>query len=230
MTICVIPARSGSKRLKRKNIKLFHGKPIISYAIKIAKSCNLFSRIIVSTDCKKIKKIAEKYGAEVPFLRSKKLSDDYTITAEVIIDTIKKTSSENCQYHFCIYPTAILITKKDLTKAFKKIKKVKADALFAVYENSSLMRSFKYNKKRDVIDFKWKKYSQYMSQDLPKIYSDTGTFFIFNTKKYLASKKILSKKTIPYEISKIKGIDLNTKDDLELLKAAYSFNIAKRTN
>ena len=72
MTICVIPARSGSKRLKNKNIKSFNGKPIISYAIKIAKSSKLFSRIIVSTDCKKIKSIAEKYGAEVPFLRSKK--------------------------------------------------------------------------------------------------------------------------------------------------------------
>ena len=90
MTICIIPARSGSKRLKNKNIKKFDGKPIISYAIKIAQSSGLFSKIIVSTDSKKISNIAKRYGAEVPFLRSKKLSDDFATTSEVIIDCIKK--------------------------------------------------------------------------------------------------------------------------------------------
>ncbi len=228
--VCLIPARLGSKRIKNKNIIKISKTPLIGHVIKTALKSKLFSKVVVSTDSKKIAKIAKSYGAIAPFLRSKKLSNSNTGIKETLVDCINQIKTFHIEHHFCIYPTAILITKKDLTKAFKKIKKVKADALFAVYENSSLMRSFKYNKKRDVIDFKWKKYSQYMSQDLPKIYSDTGTFFIFNTKKYLASKKILSKKTIPYEISKIKGIDLNTKDDLELLKAAYSFNIAKRTN
>ena len=103
MTICIIPARSGSKRLKNKNIKKFNGKPIISYAIKLAKSSGLFSRVVVSTDSKKISNIAKSYGAEVPFLRSKKLSDDFTTTAEVLIDCIKKISSEKTEFHFCLY-------------------------------------------------------------------------------------------------------------------------------
>ena len=95
MTICIIPARSGSKRIKNKNIKLFDGKPIISYAIQLARSCGLFKRIIVSTDSYSISKIAKKYGAEVPFLRSKKLADDFASTFEVLADCIKRISSHH---------------------------------------------------------------------------------------------------------------------------------------
>ena len=94
MSICIIPARSKSVRIKNKNIINFFGKPIIAYAIDVAKESKLFKRIIVSTDSKKIAKIAIKYGAEVPFLRSKKLSDNYTTTTDVIIDSIKKISSK----------------------------------------------------------------------------------------------------------------------------------------
>ena len=93
MTICIIPARSGSKRIKNKNIKRFGGKPIISYAIRLAITSGLFKRIVVSTDSNRIAKIAKKYGAEVPFLRSKKLADDFTTLPEVLIDCIKKISS-----------------------------------------------------------------------------------------------------------------------------------------
>ena len=112
MTICIIPARSGSKRIKNKNIKLFNGKPIISYAIRLAKSCSLFKRIIVSTDSYNISKIAKKYGAEVPFLRSKKLANDFATTSEVVVDCIKRISSQTTKYHFCLYPTTTLLFKK----------------------------------------------------------------------------------------------------------------------
>ena len=123
MTICIIPARSGSKRVKKKNIKLFFGKPIISYAIQLAKSCGLFKRIVVSTDSYKISTIAKKYGAEVPFLRSKKLANDFTPTVDVLIDCINKISSQATKYHFCLYPCTTLLFKKDLINSFKKIKK-----------------------------------------------------------------------------------------------------------
>ena len=88
------------------------GKPIIAYSILLAIQSKLFKRVVVSTDCKKIKKISEKYGAEVPFLRSKKLSDDHTGTDQVIRDCIKNLKSENNKYHFCIYPTSPLFKKK----------------------------------------------------------------------------------------------------------------------
>ena len=88
--ICIIPARQGSKRIKNKNIKLFAGKPLISHVIKTAKKSKLFSRIVVSTDSTRIANIAKNNGAEVPFLRNKKLSNDYAGTAEVMIDSVKK--------------------------------------------------------------------------------------------------------------------------------------------
>ena len=94
MTICIIPARGNSKRIRNKNIINFYGKPIIYYSILLAKKSKLFSRIVVSTDDNKIAKIAKKYGAEVPFIRSKKLSNDYVNSTDVVIDTIKKIFSE----------------------------------------------------------------------------------------------------------------------------------------
>ena len=140
MSICIIPARSKSVRIKNKNIINFFEKPIIAYAIDVAKKSKLFKKIIVSTDSKKIAKIAINYGAEVPFLRSKKLSDNYTTTTDVIIDSIKKISSKNDTFCCCIYPTAVLINKNDLIMSFKKIKKLNADLLVAIarYHNSPL--------------------------------------------------------------------------------------------
>ena len=134
MTICIIPARSGSKRIRNKNIKLFHGKPIISYAIQLAKSCGLFKRIVVSTDSYNISKIAKKYGAEVPFLRSKKLANDFATTSEVVVDCIKRISSQTTKYHFCLYPTTTLLFKKDLINSFKKIKQNDFDLLIPVLD------------------------------------------------------------------------------------------------
>ena len=107
--ICIIPARIGSKRIKHKNIKNFLGKPIISWVISSAKKSKCFSEVFVSTDSTKIKKISEKFGAEVPFLRSKKLSDDKTGTGEVAKDFILKIIQMGYKFkNVClIYPTAI---------------------------------------------------------------------------------------------------------------------------
>ena len=99
MTICIIPARGGSKRIKNKNIKIFNGKPMIYYAINLAKNSKLFSRIIVSTDSLKIARLAKKYGAEVPFKRTKKLSNDHSTSTEVILDTVKKMNGEPIPSH-----------------------------------------------------------------------------------------------------------------------------------
>ena len=130
--LVVIPARSNSQRLKNKNFINFYGKSIISYVIETAKKSKIFSKIIVSTDSKKIASIAKKCGAEVPFIRSKKLSDNFTTSKEVVIDCIKKISSQKNAYHCCIYPTAVLTKVNDLKKSFNKIKKLKADYLIAI--------------------------------------------------------------------------------------------------
>ena len=127
MNIAIIPARNGSKRLPKKNIKLFYNKPIISYAIIAAKKTKLFDKIIVSTDSKQIKKIAEFYGAEVPYLRPKHLSNDKVHFNESIKHMIqwlekKKFKPKNV---CCIYPTTPLLEHKLLIKGYYKLKKIK---------------------------------------------------------------------------------------------------------
>jgi len=223
MSICIIPARSKSVRIKNKNIINFFGKPIIAYAIDVAKKTKLFKRIIVSTDSKKIANIAIKYGAEVPFLRSKKLSDNYATTTDVIIDSVQKISSKNDIICCCIYPTSVLINKNDLIKSYKKIKKLNADLLVAITRYShSPLRSFE-RKKLNWINYKYKKYAFTRSQDLEDLYHDTGSFYFYKISSLLHNKNIiLSKKITYFEINSDRTIDINYPEDLKIAKAKYA--------
>ena len=223
MTICIIPARSGSKRIKYKNIKLFAGKPIISYAIQLAKSTGLFKRIIVSTDSYKISKIAKKYGAEVPFLRSKKLANDFTPDSDVLIDCIKKISSHDTKYHFCLYPTTTLLFKNDLIHAFKKIKKINFDHLSSVTDfDFSPHRAYKFVEK-DGIEFNSKKFQRKRSQDLPKLCHFSGNFYIFKTKSLLKHKGKLPRKTTYYFIDRYRAIDIDTEPDFKFAEFMFKY-------
>ena len=221
MSICIIPARSGSKRIKNKNIKKINGVPIIAILIKTIIRSKLFKRVIVSTDSKKIASISRKYGAEVPFLRSKKLSNDLAPTYKVLIDVINKLKTHDYLYHCCIYPTSILIDKNDLLKAFKKIKKTKMDFICPVnkFENNPL-RSFTINK--NFLSYTWPKYQYSRSQDLDNLYYDTGSFYIYKTKELLKIKrnKILPKKSTFIDLKK-KLIDINYPKDFQKLKKQF---------
>jgi len=224
MTICIIPARSGSKRIKNKNIQKINGTPLIAITIKIAKKSKLFKRIIVSTDCLKIALISKKYGAEVPFLRSKKLSDDYTPTHKVIIDTINRIGSSKEKFHFCIYPTSVLIDTNDLKKALLKIKKTKSNFICPIVKyESSPFRSFII--KKSYIHHTWPSFKMKRSQDLKDLYYDTGSFYIYRTNSIL---KIKNQNFIPkkstYIILKKKLIDVNYPEDLKALKKIFKIN------
>ena len=211
--ICIIPARSGSKRIKNKNIKLFNGKPIISYAIKFAKSTGLFKKIVVSTDSYKISKIAKRYGAEVPFIRSKKLANDFAPTKDVVLDCIKRISSENTKYHFILYPTSVLLLKKDFNSSFNKIKKYNYDHLVAVTDYAySPHRAFKFIGKKKV-----------SFQDLPRLIHDTGSFYIWKTKALLKYKGRMPKKSTYYLLDRYRSVDINTEQDFKLASLLYKF-------
>ena len=227
--ICIIPARSKSKRIINKNIKLFFGKPLISHSLLIAKKSKLFKNIYVSTDSKKIKKISEKNGAEVPFLRDKKLSGDHTSTKDVLIDFIKKIENENIDIIFCLYPTAPLLLIKDLKLALKEFLKKKADCLLPIAKHrSSPLRSIKLNKNNKV-EFFFSKFQKYRSQDLKELYFDTGTFYIFK-KDVLLKKKfdVFPKNTVPFLIDSLRSVDINEYKDLEDAKIIYKFLFKKK--
>lgn len=223
MTICIIPARSGSARIKNKNIIDFYGKPIIAHVIEIAKRSKLFERVIVSTDSKRIARIALNYGAEVPFLRSKKLSNNFTPTLDVIIDSVKKISTEKVYFHCCIYPTAILTSINDLKLAYKKIKKLNANYLIAItrYQNSPLRCLQKKN--LNYIKYKYQKYLLSRSQDLKNYYYDTGSFYFYKTSCLLNRKKnSLTNKMTYIEIDNQRVADINYYGDLQLARLKYS--------
>ena len=221
-SICIIPARGGSKRIKNKNIKNFFGKPLIYYSIKAAIKSNIFDKIIVSTDSKKIASIAKKYGAEVPFLRSKKLSTDKVITDLVLLDVINNLKSQNYKIHACIYPTAPLIKGKDLIKAYKRLLLSKADSIFGVTKFDYPIDRALY-KKNNFFHFKENKNKNKRSQDLKEYFHDSGSFYLFKTKNFLKNKTIITNKSLGYYLNKIDSCDIDDEEDLQLAKLLYRF-------
>tara|TARA_B100001996_G_scaffold382920_1_gene376316 strand:+ start:9580 stop:10275 length:696 start_codon:yes stop_codon:yes gene_type:complete len=226
--ICIIPARGDSKRIKNKNIKFFFGKPLIGHAIKLAKKTKIFSRVIVSTDSSKIAKVAKKFGAEVPFLRDQKLSNDKVNVPEVLFDCIKRISTEKISEHFCIYPTSPLLRKKDIIEAYKKFKRKKADGLVAVSDyDFPPVRAFKViNGER--IKYKWPKFSSKRSQDLERLLHDTGTFYIFKTRFFLKTKTIFGNNTCYYFMDRLNSIDIDNPEDFEIAKIFYKHRKLKK--
>ena len=228
MTIAIIPARLSSKRIKKKNIKKFFGLPIISYVIKTAIGSKLFKEVIVSTESKKIKKIAEKYGAKVPFLRSKKLSNDHTSTREVIIDVIKKLEMKNYEFEniCCIYPTSIFINKKNLINANKVFLKNKKKYIFSACKYSHpIQRSFSLNKNNKPIPF-LKKNLKKRTQDFKVTYHDAGQFYFGSKKSFLNGVNIFSKKAYPIILKSQYVLDIDNLEDWKL--AEIKFKILKK--
>ncbi len=215
--ICIIAARSGSKRIKNKNIINVLGKPMISYPITNALNSGLFRKIYVTTDSKKIRKVSEKYGAIVPSLRKKNLSNDKVGLQEVIIDFIKSNKFHKENFIVFIYATAILVDAKMIKKAIAKFKKSRCEYLLGIQEfKSNPLRALRI--KKNFISFAHQKNSKKNTQDLDKLYYDIGTFFIFKTKTILKLPRKLPKKTSYYIYKKFEVCDIDDKEDLKLAK------------
>lgn len=190
LNLAVIPARGGSKRIPRKNIKDFFGKPVIVYSIELALRSGLFSEVMVSTDDQEIAEIAEKAGALVPFLRSQKNSDDMATTIDVIKEVLASYNSmqnkifENLA---CIYPVAPLIQLRHFRDGFEILKKNNFDSVFPVMEYSSpVWRGFELdaNGKARML---WPEHTQKRSQDLKKVYYDAGQWYWLKADKIAGS-------------------------------------------
>lgn len=219
MITCIIPARSGSKRIKNKNIKKFFGKPLIYYSIKLALKNKKFNKVIVSTDSKKIAKIAKKFGASVPFLRSKKNSSDKTPIIDVLKEVVQKSNIKE-SFVCCLYPTAPLLKEKDLKKGLKMICD-KYDQIVAISEFvSPTQRAFKKHGK-SFIKFINPKYKFRRSQDLNKTFFDTGTFAIYKNNIILNYKKIKNPKIGFVEIDRYAAVDINNNKDFKFAKFLF---------
>ncbi len=176
--IAIIPARGGSKRLPGKNIRNFLGKPVIAYSIETALKSKLFDRVMVSTDSKQIGDIAKKYGAEVPFFRSEKNSNDSATLSDTINEVIYQYKTKGVSYDFicCLLPTAPFITTDTLNRAFSLLQSGKYSSVRPVVSYSyPIQRSFKMMNGK--VEFLFPEYSKTRSQDLEKMYHDAGQFY-----------------------------------------------------
>jgi CMP-N-acetylneuraminic acid synthetase len=219
--VCIIPARKNSKRIKNKNLLNFGGKPLIAHSITEALKSKIFSRVVVTTDSKQIAKIAIKYGAEVPFIRSKKLSNDTAGIKAVTCDCIKRLKSQNVKYHFIIYATNPLLKMIYLKKAFIKLKKLNYNLLIGVKKfETNPIKAITINK--DDLNFKFKKILLKNSQTFNNFYYDDGSFTILETKSYLRRKNFIAKKSTYFLHGENDSLDLNTKEDLVKLRKIFN--------
>lgn len=225
--LAIIPARGGSKRIPRKNIKSFLGKPIIAYSIEAAIKSNLFTEVMVSTDDEEIAKIALQYGAEVPFLRSHENSDDFATTVEVITEVIQsyRNHARSFDYLCCIYPTAPFVTKQKLNISLEILKSKSLDTVFPVIQYSfpvqRAMRAFQ----KDFIRMIQPEYINARSQDLEPTYHDAGQFYWVKTEKILAQKKLWTDRTGFIEINEIEAQDIDTETDWKIAELKYKMMI-----
>lgn len=223
MNIAVIPARGGSKRIPKKNIKNFSGKPIIAYSIEAANESGLFDRIIVSTDDHEIADVARHFGAEVPFMRPAELADDYIGTNSVVKHTVEWLSNNgfHIDYACCIYATAPFLNNKYLQEGIKRLKKSNKLFAFSVTSFSvPILRSFKMNDDNSVQMF-WPEYLKTRSQDLPAAYHDAGQFYWGKPEAFLNDYPVFSKYSIGVVLPSHLVVDIDTPEDWKRAELIY---------
>ena len=224
MNVAIIPARGGSKRIPRKNIKSFCGQPIIAYSIEAAITSELFNKVIVSTDNEEIAEVAKKYGAEVPFIRPVELADDYAGTDEVFIHALNflKENTDNYNYACCIYPATPLLKVSLLSEGLDKLRANNATSCFLVVEfNSSIYRALEINDKGH-LGMIWPEYKKSRTQDLPTAYYDAGQFYWVDIEKYFKNKSILSNNSIPIVLQRYEVVDIDTDEDWRFAELLYA--------
>ncbi len=215
MNVAIIPARKNSQRIKNKNIKVFNGKPIIYWAIKAAIRSNLFSEVYVSTDSKKIANLSKQYGAKVLYPRPKKLSDDYAKIIDVIKYEIKNLEDKKIKFKniCCIFPAAAFIKKSYLSKSLILLKKIKFKGFVFVANEikKNKLRSFYF--KKDKLNLVCEDFQNTRTQDLPRIYIDSGQFYWGEKKLWLKEKSVFIKNSKCYHLPRFKSIDIDNLAD-----------------
>jgi len=223
--LAIIPARAGSKRIPNKNIIDFFGKPIIAYSIEAALSTKLFDEVMVSTDSEEIAEIAKKYGAKVPFLRSKENASDHSTTVDAILEVIEMYRLEGIFYESgcCIYPAAPLITSSLIQNCFDLFQKDDWDAVFpAVEYNHPIDRAFFIND-QGAIEMIINQNKSKRTQDMKQSFHDSGQLYWFNPSKLILNKSLFTENTSVLKISQIETQDIDNLDDLILAKIKFNY-------
>ena len=226
--IAIITARGGSKRIPKKNIKDFCGKPIIAYSIEAAISSKLFDEVMVSTDSEEIAEIAKKYGASVPFMRSAETSNDYATTNDVLMEVFNEYEKRGQEFDIavCIYPTAPFVTADKLKRAIDMVEKDGADAVTPVVQFSfPPQRAFII--RDNALEYQYPENASARSQDLEPIYHDCGQFYVMKPKTVMDG--IIIKKTTPIVMPESEVQDIDTVEDWKIAEMKYQIMVSDNT-
>lgn len=220
--IAIITARGGSKRIPKKNIKEFCGKPIIAYSIRAALDSGIFDEVMVSTDSEEIAEIARAYGAKVPFMRSAKTSDDFATTADVLMEVLERYQELGRTFEVmsCIYPTAPFVTTQKLQSAYDTLTKEHAVMAMPVV-------AFSYPPQRsyilqgNMLEMKWKENYNKRSQDLEKMYHDAGQFYMYQVEAFIRLKGQMTESIVPVIVDEMDVQDIDNESDWKLAELKY---------
>lgn len=225
--IAIIPARGGSKRIPRKNIRDFLGKPIISYSIEAAIESNLFDEVIVSTDDPEIAEIALRYGAKVPFFRSEENSNDFATTADVLIEVLNWYKNKGISFEnaICIYPCSPFVSTELFEKARGILKAQKADCVFPVIRyGHPIQRALKIDQIGKLKLF-FEEFSNSRTQDIQNTYHDAGMFYYFDVNNFLENKSLRTENSFAIEVDENLTQDIDNELDWKLAELKYKLII-----
>jgi len=218
-SIAIITARGGSKRIPRKNIKEFFGQPMIKYAIDAALESKIFDTVMVSTDDEEIAKIAKNFGADVPFIRSEKTSNDFATTMDVLLEVINKYKIMNIEFDTlcCIYPCVPFLKGNTLISAYNVFTNSNTDVLIPVVRFSyPIQRALRINND-DFLEYVYPEYIITRSQDLEPMYHDVGLFYFYK----VDSLSVQSKKIKYFKMREIEIQDIDTEEDWNYAEMKY---------
>ena len=226
MKVAIIPARGGSKRIPRKNIKMFKGKPMIAWAIQAAKKSDLFDHVLVSSDDPEILEISREYGAETPFVRPKNISDDMTATVPVIAHAVGEciASGWRVDYACCIYPGVPFLDTNDLVKSFQLLLESGADFVYPVTEYAHPIQRAMRQMPSGQMEFIDNNSELTRTQDLEATYHDAGQFYWGKIDAWVEHKKMHSD-GLGLVIPNWRVVDIDNLDDwkrAELLSAVIN--------
>ena len=222
----IIPSRGGSKRIPRKNIRQFHGRPMIAWTIDTAINSGLFSNVIVSTDDAEIAAIAQEHGAQVPFLRPADFSNDYATTQDVMRHAVTWLAKNQIESDFvcCLYATAPFLQAEDVVKGLRALQESTADYAYAVTEFDYSPHRALIKNQNGQVSLEKPELAAVRSQDLPSLVHDAGQFYWAKAETWLTQREILSSAGIGIEIPRSQAQDIDNEEDWKLAEALFILN------
>lgn len=230
--LAIITARGGSKRIPRKNIRNFLGKPIIAYSIESAIKSDVFDEVMVSTDDDEIAEIARKYGAKVPFKRSAETSNDTATTTDVIIEVLNEYKKRGIifDYACCIYPTAPFITVESLKSGLDKMLETSTEAAIPVVKYSYPIQRALEIDSEGKLSMLYPEHSRSRSQDLRSCFHDAGQFYWFKVSAIKPDMELLKMKASPIVILETQVQDIDTEEDWSIAEMKYKMTVKEQKN